>query len=142
MSTDDPDDRDNNRPTIEVTNGENGRMTASAVLDSRISISHVRDAESVASIAGGEFLDVEEELKVVLGDNTQARDRDIRVSSVSFRGDHEQDVVVQSTLLIELTQCDATDPRCDDVVGLIIDDAVAELRKALARDLTQYIRSS
>lgn len=140
MSTDDPDDRDNNRPTIEVTNGQNGRMTASAVLDSRISISHLRDAESIGSIVDGEFLDVEEELKIVLGDNVRARDRNIRVSSVSFRGDHEHDVVVQSTLLIDFTQCDATDPRCNDVVGLIVYDAVAELRKSLARDLAQYAR--
>jgi hypothetical protein len=139
VNSDEPDDRDNNRPTIEVTNGANGRMTASAVLDSRISISHLRDAKSITSIAEGEFLDVEEELKIVLGDNERARDRNIRVSSVSFRGDHEQDVVVQSTLLIELTQCDATDPRCSDVIGLIINDAVGELRKALAGDLAQYI---
>jgi len=139
MSSDDPDDRDNNRPTIKVTNGENGRKTASAVLDSRISISHLRDAESIASIAEGEFLDVEKELKIVLGEDERAKDRNIRVSSVSFRGDHEKDVVVQSTLLIELTQCDATDPRCDDVIGLIINDAVGGLRKALAGDLAQYI---
>jgi hypothetical protein len=141
MNSDEPDDRDNNRPTIEVTNGENGRMTASAVLDSRISISHLRDADSIASITEGEFLDVEEELKIVLGDNQRARDRNVRVSAVSFRGDHEHDVVVQSSLLIELTQCDATDPRCNDVIGLIIDDAVGELRKALATDLAQYLES-
>jgi hypothetical protein len=140
MNSHEPDDRDNNRPTIEVTNGENGRMTASAVLDSRISITRLRDAQSIASIAEGEFLDVEEELKIVLGDNERARDRDIRVSSVSFRGDQEHDVVVQSTLLIELTRCNGSDPQCDDVIGLIVKDAVGELRRALARDLAQYLR--
>lgn len=48
--------------------------------------------------------------------------------------------MVQSTVIIEFTKCDATDSRCDDTVGLIIKDSVAELRKALASDLAQYVR--
>lgn len=138
MSNDDPDDRDANRPTTEITNHGDGKWSASGVLDSRISTSHLLAPESAASIAEGEFLDVEEELKATLGDGESAKDRGIRVSAVSFPGDRDGDLVVQSTLLIELMRCDATDPQCSDMIGLIIRDAVAELRKALAAELQRY----
>jgi hypothetical protein len=39
MNSDDPDDRDNNHPTIDVTFGENGKVTATAVIDTQISTS-------------------------------------------------------------------------------------------------------
>jgi len=139
LSSDDPDDRNDSVPTIEVTNLGNDRWSASTVFETTISTSHLRDADSIFSIAQGEFLEVERELKILLGDDDRAKDRDIRATAVSFRGDREREVVAQRSLLIELTRCTVSDSTADDVIGQIIEAAVGELRKALAADLAQYI---
>jgi hypothetical protein len=141
MSSEPLNEGETNYPTIEIENLGDGRWRASAVIDTPIDRSHLRDAGSISSIAEGEFSDFEEELRAQLNDGDRVQDRHIRVSSVSFRGDQDEDVVVQSTLIIEFTKCDATDTRCDDIVGMIIKDAISELRKELARDLAQYLES-
>ncbi|MGV0873495.1 hypothetical protein [Mycolicibacterium sp. XJ879] len=129
-----------NYPTIEITNLGSGKWRASAAIDSSINVSHLRDAESVSSIAQGEFMDFEGELRAQLDEQERVRDRNIRVTAASFRNEQDDEAVVHSTLIIEFTKCDATDPQCNDVVGLIVKDAVAELREALARDLAQYVQ--
>lgn len=66
-----------NYPTIEFTNLRDGKWRASAAIDSPIKISHLRDAESVSSIANGEFADFEEGLKAQLEEQDRVRDRHI-----------------------------------------------------------------
>jgi hypothetical protein len=139
MNSDDPDDRDNNHPTIDVTFGENGEVTATAVIDTQISTSLLRDADSVTSIAEGEFLDIRDDLKATHGEGDRAKDRGIYSSVASFPGDDGY-VVAQGTLTIEYTRCAATDPPCNDVVGSIVNDAIEELRKWLRTELEPYTR--
>lgn len=138
MTSNANDDEDINHPTIEITFGDHGRVKAQAVIDVQLLGSLVRDADAVASVAAGEFVDVQEELKEMVDDTDRAKDRAIYPSVAAFPGDREGDVVFQGTLTIEWTKCDATDPPCNDVVGSIIDDAIDELRRHMRDELTAY----
>jgi hypothetical protein len=128
----------NNRPTIEITYGNNGEVKATAAIETPVHASLLRDRDSVASISAGEFDDVDDDLKGHFDVTRSAKDRKIHVSVASYPGDNERDVVVQSFLTVEFTRCDATDPPCNDVIGAIIKAAVAELRRALRTELEPY----
>jgi hypothetical protein len=137
-SGDEPNGRDNNRPTIEITYGDNGEVKATAAIEIPVHASLLRDRDSVASVSAGEFDDVDDDLKCHFDVTRSARDRKIHVSVASYPGDNEGDVAVQSFLTVEFTRCDATDPRCNDVIGAIINDAIDELRKWLLTELESY----
>src|SRR5689334_22760644 len=126
-----------NHPTIRVDFGDNGRVKLTAVIDSQLSKSLLGDPDSIASIAANEFTDVQDDLKSHVQEDRSARDRAIYPSVASFEGEDGL-IMFQGTLTIEFTRCDATDPRCDDIVGAIINDAIADLRKWLRDELESY----
>lgn len=137
-SGDEPNERDNKRPTIEITYGNSGEVKASAAIETPVHASLLRDRGSVASVSAGEFDDVKDDLEGHFDVTRAAKDRKIHVSVASYPGDNEGDVVVQSFLTVEFSRCDSTDPPCNDVIGAIIKAAIAELRQALQAELEPY----
>ncbi|CAJ1496482.1 hypothetical protein MU0083_001430 [[Mycobacterium] kokjensenii] len=128
-----------NPPTVEVEFGDNGRVKLTAVIDTALSKSLLSDPDSIASIADNEFTDVQHELTHHAPEDRSAKDSAIYQSVASFDGGDDL-LVFQGTLTIEFTRCDATDPRCNDIVGAIINDAIRDLRKWLRAELESRCR--
>lgn len=137
---DEPNERDNNRPTIEITYGSNGEVKATAVIEILVRASLLRDRNSVASVSAGEFDDIDDHLKSHFDVTLSAKDRKIHALVSPNPGDDEGDVVMQSFLTVEFTRCDATDPPCDDVIGEIIKEAIRELRQTFRTELELYVQ--